>query len=93
MQDNLKVILDIQEFDIKMIRLMKLKKARKKELSEIDDLKKDLSQKIETKEEEIQGIKEESFLFWRTDFNSKRKNQALWRATRTRQKKLKNLML
>ncbi len=59
MQDNLKVILDIQEFDIKMIRLMKLKKARKKELSEIDDLKKDLSQKIETKEEEIQGIKEE----------------------------------
>ncbi len=59
MQDNLKVILDIQEYDIKMIRLMKLKKARLKELNEIDDLKKDLSQKIEAKEEEIEGIKEQ----------------------------------
>lgn len=57
MQDTLKVILDIQEYDIKMIRLMKLKKARQKELHEIDSLKKDLDQKIALKEEEIEAIK------------------------------------
>ncbi|MCH9634778.1 MAG: hypothetical protein S4CHLAM7_15400 [Chlamydiae bacterium] len=59
MQDNLKVVLDIQEFDIKMIRLMKLKKARQKELSEIDALKADLKKKIEDKEQEIETFKEE----------------------------------
>lgn len=59
MQDILKVILDIQEYDIKMIRLMKLKKARQKELKEIDSLKKDLNQKILTKEEEIKEIKDQ----------------------------------
>lgn len=59
MQENLKVILDIQEFDIKMIRLMKLKKARQNELEEIDTLKNDLSQKIERKEEEINTIRDE----------------------------------
>lgn len=58
MQDILKVILDIQEFDIKMIRLMKLKKARQKELQEIDSLKSDLQEKIRVKEEEIQEIKD-----------------------------------
>ncbi len=57
MQDTLKVILDIQEFDIKMIRLMKLKKARQKELQEIDSLKNDLNQKIEKKEQEIEEFK------------------------------------
>jgi predicted nucleic acid-binding Zn-ribbon protein len=57
MQDQLKVILDIQEFDIKMIRLMKLKKTRQRELEEIDSLKKDLSEKIVAKEEEIEEAK------------------------------------
>lgn len=63
MQNQLKAILDIQEFDIKMIRLMKLKKARQKELNEIDSLKKDLSEKIITKEEEIDTFKEQVSIY------------------------------
>lgn len=59
MLDKLNVILEIQEFDIKMIRLMKLKKTRKHELDEIDALKKNLRQKIVDKEAEIDAIKEE----------------------------------
>ncbi len=59
MLEKLSVILDVQEYDIKMIRLMRLKKARQKELSEIDTLKKDLRQKIEAKEEEIRSVKDE----------------------------------
>lgn len=57
MLEKLKVILEIQEFDIKMIRLMKLKKTRQKELNEIDALKKNLRQKIVDKESEIEEMK------------------------------------
>lgn len=57
MLEKLKVILEIQEFDIKMIRLMKLKKTRQKELNEIDALKKNLRQKIVDKESEIEEFK------------------------------------
>jgi hypothetical protein len=35
MLEALKIILDIQEFDMKMIRLMRLKNERKKELDTI----------------------------------------------------------
>ncbi len=57
MLDKLKIILDIQELDIKMIRLMKLKKTRQHELDEIDALKKNLRQKIVDKETEISDFK------------------------------------
>ena len=53
MQEALKVILDIQEYDMKMIRLMRLKKERQKELQQIDALRKELHQQLLVKEEEI----------------------------------------
>lgn len=52
MQQALKTILEIQEFDMKMIRLMRLKKERLGELEHIDSLRKDLhSQQIEKQNE------------------------------------------
>jgi len=42
MQEGLKDILDIQELDMKMIRLMRVKKERQKEIQQIEDLRKEL---------------------------------------------------
>jgi predicted nucleic acid-binding Zn-ribbon protein len=53
MHASLKVVLDIQEYDMKMIRLMRLKKARLGELTHIDSLRNDLSQQLREKENEI----------------------------------------
>ncbi len=53
MRQNLKVILDIQEFDMKMIRLMRLKRERSKELEHIDSLRQELHQQQKEKEQEI----------------------------------------
>ncbi len=53
MLQSLKVILDIQEFDMKMIRLMRLKKERSKELEHIDSLRQELHFQQKEKEEEI----------------------------------------
>ena len=53
MPPALKVILDIQEFDMKMIRLMRLKKERMKELQHIDSLRHDLKAQLAEKDEEI----------------------------------------
>jgi len=72
MYQALKVILDIQEFDMKMIRLMRLKKERMDELLHIDSLRQelilqqtdkqseiaDLSRSIAAQEVKIQEIKE-----------------------------------
>lgn len=52
----LKVILDIQEFDMKMIRLMRLKKERLKELLHIDSLRHELKDQLKEKEEEISEL-------------------------------------
>ncbi len=57
MHEALKDILPIQEFDMQMIQLMKLKKERQKELSNINAIKKDLMQKTMIKEGEIIEIK------------------------------------
>ncbi len=57
MQDALKLILDIQDLDMQMIRLMRLKKERQKELSNIAAIKKDLQRKVLLKENEIIEIK------------------------------------
>ncbi|HEX2582565.1 MAG TPA: C4-type zinc ribbon domain-containing protein [Chlamydiales bacterium] len=53
MLKSLKVILDIQELDMKMIRLMRLKKERLKELEHIDNLRQELRAQQSEKESEI----------------------------------------
>ncbi|MEI8329338.1 MAG: C4-type zinc ribbon domain-containing protein [Chlamydiia bacterium] len=56
MQEALKVIINIQDFDMKMMRLMRLKKERQKELEQIDSLRKELYQQYQEKEKEIVEI-------------------------------------
>lgn len=53
MHQSLKIILDIQELDMKMIRLMRLKKTRLGELYHIDSLRQELSKQQADKETEI----------------------------------------
>jgi len=53
MHPSLKLILEIQELDMKMIRLLRVKKERQKELQQIDSLRKELHQQLAAKEEEI----------------------------------------
>jgi len=53
MLEKLKVILDIQELDMKMIRLMRVKKERQKELNQIDSLRQDLKVQLTDKQAEI----------------------------------------
>lgn len=53
MLQELKVILEIQEFDMKMIRLMRLKKERLNELKHIDGLRQELHIQQTDKEREI----------------------------------------
>lgn len=57
MLNDLKVILKIQELDIKMIQLMYLKKQREKELETIQSNKTNLSQQTANKETEILELK------------------------------------
>lgn len=56
MLEDLKEILDIQELDMKMIRLMRVKKERIKELQQIEDLRKELHLQITGKESEIEEL-------------------------------------
>jgi len=56
MLNRLKIIIDIQELDMKMIRLMRLKKERQKELEHIDSLRRDLQIQLEEKENEISEL-------------------------------------
>lgn len=56
MQESLKPILEIQELDMKMLRLLRVKKERQKELQQIDDLRKELLAQQNEKEEEIAKI-------------------------------------
>lgn len=53
MQESLARILDIQELDMKMIRLMRVKKERQKEIEQIEALRKELHQQLTYKEQEI----------------------------------------
>lgn len=53
MQEGLKPLLDIQELDIKMIRLMRVKKQRQGELKQIESLRIELNEQLNLKEEEI----------------------------------------
>lgn len=56
MYHALKVLLDIQELDMKMLRLMRLKKERMKELSHIDNLRLELKKQQGEKELEISEL-------------------------------------
>jgi predicted nucleic acid-binding Zn-ribbon protein len=56
MLDDLKEILDIQELDMKMIRLMRVKKERLKELQQIEELRKELHTQTRDKESEIEEL-------------------------------------
>lgn len=56
MLPELQIILDIQEFDMKMIRLMRLKKERMKELQHIESLRQELRQQQAEKEHEIADL-------------------------------------
>ena len=56
MQEHLKLILDIQELDMKMIRLMRVKKERLKELQQIADLRSELHEQLTDKEKEITDL-------------------------------------
>ena len=56
MHPALKVILDIQEYDMKMIRLMRLKKERLGELTHIDSLRSELRKQQADKESEISEL-------------------------------------
>jgi predicted nucleic acid-binding Zn-ribbon protein len=59
MQESLKPILEIQELDIKMIRLMRLKKQRQRELEQIESLKAELKEQLDSKRSEVQMVNEE----------------------------------
>lgn len=59
MQETFKNLLDIQELDIKMIRLLKVKKQRKNELDKLRDLKSDIENQAKEKAGEILEIKKE----------------------------------
>jgi hypothetical protein len=56
MLHSLKVVLDIQELDMKMIRLMRLKRERLQELEHIDNLRHELSKQQVEKETEISEL-------------------------------------
>lgn len=57
MQKALKTILEIQEFDMQMLQLMRLKKERLDDLENLNSVKTDLQQKVASKEEEILELK------------------------------------
>ena len=53
MYQALRPLLDIQELDIKMIRLMRIKKQRQEEIRQIESLRQELQEQLTLKEEEI----------------------------------------
>ena len=61
MLEELKEILNIQELDMKMIRLMRVKKERMKELQHIEELRKELHQQTAVKETEIEELGKNRF--------------------------------
>ena len=62
MHKALKPILDIQELDMQMIQLMRLKKERQADLDNIHAVRSDLKHKVETKQAEILELKKNSRL-------------------------------
>ena len=63
MLEALKAILDIQELDMQMIQLMRLKKERQAELDKLKNIKEGLQQQSAAKEAEIEEMKKSVRLF------------------------------
>ena len=59
LRDAIKVILEIQDRDIQMIRLMRLKLEREDELARINSLRDDLHTQVIAKESELIGLKKQ----------------------------------
>lgn len=59
MHESFATILNIQEFDINMIRLMRVKRERLKELTKIHALKEDIEKQVAAKEAHTMEIKKE----------------------------------
>lgn len=57
MQESLKIILEIQELDMKMLRLVRVKKERQKELSHLQSIKTDIHHQVSEKELEVAHLK------------------------------------
>ena len=58
--EKLKPLLEIQELDMKMIRLTRIKKQRYAELKQIEALRLDLNSQMKTKGEEIASLETQS---------------------------------
>lgn len=56
MKEALKTILDIQELDMKMLRLMRVKRERLNEIDQIEALRKELHEQLTVKEGEITDL-------------------------------------
>lgn len=56
MLEVLKPIIEIQELDMKMVRLMRVKRERQKEIKQIEDLRSDLHGELKAKEAEVEEI-------------------------------------
>lgn len=63
MKEALKTILDIQELDMKMLRLMRVKKERLKEIEQIEALRKELHEQLTQKESEISDLNKQIVAF------------------------------
>jgi uncharacterized protein len=59
MQESFSAILNIQDLDIKMIRLMRVKKERQSELAKVRTLKADIRKQVSDKEQRILELKKE----------------------------------
>ncbi len=59
MKEDLKLIIQIQELDMKMLRLMRIKRERQKEIQQIEDLRSDLHAQVKEKEFEVQELTKE----------------------------------
>lgn len=60
LQESLLAILDIQELDIKLLRLSKLKNERHSELKDVQKIKSDLNEQVIHKESEISALNQEA---------------------------------
>jgi len=63
LRQDLRTILEIQELDIQMIRLMRLKREREAELRRIHTLREDLNHQVLVKEGEVIDLKKQVKLF------------------------------
>ncbi len=63
MKEALKTILEIQDLDMKMLRLVRVKKERLKEIEQIEALRKELHQQTTEKENEITDLNKQTLSF------------------------------